>query len=242
MLRVLKNQQTITEARGELRKLGLDTSRGWSRLRFSVFWMLRFRMVPEPVAVIKSWDVLQMTQTVMKHVTDRNALIYEMGSYNSEISLALWRSGFRNIRASDFNPLGRAIRWYGNRIAFHAENFYEPAVELGSCAAIVALSVIEHGYDRENLVRTVDRLLRPGGVFCCTTDYHEEKIEVPITFCAFNLSFLIFSKNDILDLLESFAKVGIFPIESPEWGSSDNPVHWEGYQYSSIFLALRKKS
>jgi SAM-dependent methyltransferase len=241
MLRVLKDMKTIHEARAELRKRGLDTTQGWRRFLFTRLWKLRYSKPPEPVSVIKSWDVLQMTDTILKYVPDKNALIYEMGSYNSEISLALWGSRYRNIRASDFNPLGHTIRWYWNRIDFRAENFYEPALEPGSCSAIVALSVIEHGYDRDQLVKTVDRLLKPGGVFCCSTDYHDPKIHVPDTFRAFDLSFLIFSRQDVQDLLDCFAKVGIEPIEPPEWGESENPIRWEGFQYSFVFFTLRKK-
>src|SRR5690348_15423763 len=116
MLKILHDEDQIRQARQELRRLGCDSSTGLRRKLFEACYALRFRTTPPAVAVNKSWDVLTMLETIKTVRPDRDAGIFEMGSYNSEIPLALWSSGYRRIRASDFNPLGRCIRWYGNRI------------------------------------------------------------------------------------------------------------------------------
>lgn len=124
MIRVLESQEQIQASRRRLNELGVDTSRGLSRRLFQLLFALRFRRLPGPVAVNKSWDVLTMLETIQEHFPDKASRIYDMGSFNCEIPLALWRRGYRDIRAADLNPLGRCIRWYGNRIDFHCEDFY----------------------------------------------------------------------------------------------------------------------
>ena len=132
MLRVLKNRQMIVEARKRLAELGCDSTRGFARTRFQMSYLLRFRKAAPQVAVNKSWDVLSIVEAVEKYCPDKRAQIFDMGSYNCEAPLALWWRGYRNIRAADLNPKGRCIRWYGNNIDFHCEDFYRPALADGS--------------------------------------------------------------------------------------------------------------
>ena|GEM_PF-3431333 len=240
MIRVLKALSDIAAGRGQLREAGLDSSRGWWRARFSLFWRVRFRGTPEPVAVNKSWDVWTIYQVILAHLPDRSARIFEMGSYNSEISLVLWKAGYRNIRASDFNPLGRAIRWYGNRIEFRSEDFYNPDLPSGSVGAMIALSVIEHGYDQAKLIETACRLLSPGGLLLMTTDFREDGATVPADLRPFGLSYRVFSRVDIESLIRDAAAAGLELIEPPEWGASDYPIHWEQFQFTFILLGFRK--
>jgi SAM-dependent methyltransferase len=240
VIRVLASAAQVAEARANLRAAGLDTSRGWRRAMYALRWRLRFRRAPEPVAVNKSWDVWTMYRTVLEHAPDRAARVFEMGSYNSEIPLALWRAGYRDIRASDFNPLGRAIRWYGNRIDFRCENFYAPDLAPASVDVMTALSVIEHGYDREKLVAAAARLLKPGGLFLFTTDYREEGATVPDTLRPFNLSYRVFSRADIESLVRAAGAAGLELLGAPEWGESEYPVEWQGFRFTFLFVALRK--
>jgi SAM-dependent methyltransferase len=182
-----------------------------------------------------------MYRAALEHAPDRTARIFEMGSFNSEIPLVLWRAGYRNIRASDFNPLGRAIRWYGNRIDFRCEDFYAPDLEPGSVGVMTALSVIEHGYDQARLVATAARLLEPGGVFLFTTDYREEGHAIPDHVRPFGLSYRVFSRADIESLVRDAAAVGLELLAPPEWGPSEYPIEWEGRRFTFVFVGLRKR-
>ncbi|MCS7271938.1 MAG: class I SAM-dependent methyltransferase [Gemmataceae bacterium] len=181
-----------------------------------------------------------MYQVVTTHVPDRNTLIFEMGSYNSEIALVLWQAGYHRIRASDLNPLGRAIRWYGNRIEFHCEDFYNPALPPASVGVMTALSVIEHGYDQDKLLHVATRLLVPGGLLLITTDYHEKGIVIPSDFRYFGLPYHIFSRDDIDNLIQSAASVGLELLGTSEWEPSEYPIRWEGWQFTFIFVGFRK--
>jgi SAM-dependent methyltransferase len=240
MILVLKDSAQIAQAREQLRVAGLDTSRGWRRAMYSLRWRVRFRCAAEPVAVNKSWDVWNMYQAATAYAPDRSARVFEMGSYNSEIPLVLWRAGYRSIRASDFNPLGRAIRWYGNRIDFRCEDFYNPDLPPASVGIMTALSVIEHGYDQAKLVATASRLLAPGGILLLSTDYREDGAHVPDDFRAFGLSYRIFSRADVESLVRDAAAAGLELISAPEWGPSDYPITWERWRFTFLFAGFRK--
>jgi SAM-dependent methyltransferase len=240
MLRVLQTGQQIEDARKGLRARGCDMSVGWRRTLFEALYRARFRVpAPEP-AINKSWDVLTMLDLIEHELPDRRSRLFDMGSYNCEIPLALWQRGYRNIRAADFNPLGRSIRWYGNRIDFHCEDFYKPAIGEGTLDGITALSVIEHGYDEERLLRTLSTLLRPGGIACLTTDYREQKIEVPADYRIFGLTWRVFSRAEIERLVARATAFGLELVGDVRWSESELPVHFEGYAFTFALLALRK--
>jgi SAM-dependent methyltransferase len=241
MIRVLQNESQITQARENLQKASLDTSQGWWRKRYEYIHRLRMGCWPIPVAMNKSWDVWSMYTIIRDHVTDYRSQVFDMGSYNSEIPLVLSKSGYQNIRASDLNPLGRMICWYGRSIDFRCENFYEPDLAPQSVAAMTALSVIEHGYDQAQLIATAKRLLRPGGLLLITTDYHEEKIVIPDTFRPFDMSYQIFSKADVESLLHDANQAGFELVDSAEWANSEHPIRWEGMQYTFVMIGLRKR-
>lgn len=240
MLRVLKDQKTVDESRKKLAELGCDTSRGWRRAMFAALYRLRFRTAPPTVAINKSWDVLTMLEMFEKHLPDRQSRLFDMGSFNCEIPLALWQRGYRRIRAADFNPLGRSINWYGNGIDFHAENFYQPDVPAESLDGITALSVIEHGYDGDNLMKSVSRILKPGGIFALSTDYHEEKLEIPSDYRIFGLPYMIFCRREIEELIEHGRRYGLAPLGDLQWSSSDYPIHFLGRDMTFLFLAFQK--
>ena len=242
MIQILRDRKQIEAARASLRHAGLDTSRGWRRSLYSLRWTLRFRCSPEAVAISKSWDVWTISSAILKHSPDRTSQIFEMGSYNSEIGLALWQSGYRRIRAVDFNPLGRAIRWYGNAIDFRREDFYNPDLAPGSVGVMTAISVIEHGYDQAKLVSTAARLLKPGGLLLLTTDYREDGAKVPEDFRAFGLTYRIFSRADLESLVADAEKAGLEMIGPAEWSDSEYPIRWGDWQFTFAFVGLRKRS
>jgi SAM-dependent methyltransferase len=240
VIRVLKNDLEIQQARTILRAEGCDSSTGWWRTRYSLMYRIRFRCAPEPVALNKSWDVLQILRGIRSEHPDRSSAILDMGSFNSEILLSLWASGYRDLQAIDFNPLGRAIRWYGNNIRFSTGNFYASDFPASSLDAFTALSVIEHGWDQDQFLATAKRVLKPGGTFYVTTDYHREKLDVPEDFRAFGLSYRVFSQRDIENLVRAAEAQGFELIGDVQFSDSEYPIVWEGRKYTFLLLAMRK--
>lgn len=244
MIKTLKDKNQIETSRHELRRLGADSSRGFSRRLYQGLFFLRFRKPAEAVAVNKSWDVLQILKVIERHKPDRQSAIYDMGSYNCEIPLALWWRGYRKIFAADFNVIGRSIRWYANRIQFRHENFYESTIQKNSLDVITALSVIEHGFEQVNFFKVCHSLLKPGGLVLLTTDFRREKIEVPASFTIFNLSYMVFSAEDVRSLVKDAEANGFELLKNDaedDWESSENPIEFMGHRMSFIFLGFRKK-
>ncbi len=207
---------------------------------FSLRWRIRFRRAPEPVAVSKSWDVWAMYQAALAHAPDRTARVFEMGSYNSEIPLVLWRAGYHNIRASDFNPLGRGIRWYGNAIDFRYENFYDPDLAPGSGGGVMtAPPVIEHGYDQGKLIGTAVRLLETRRRLPVHHRLPRGGIAVPPEERWFGLPYWVFSRADIESLVWDAAVAGLELIAAGV-GVVRLSDRVEGRKFTFLFVGLRK--
>lgn len=243
MIKVLKNKKQIEDARLKLKEMGADSSTGWSRRIYQTLYFLRFRKPAEKVAVNKSWDVLNILQLIEKYKPERNSRIYDMGSYNCEIPLALWWRGYRNVFAADFNPLGRAINWYGNKIQFRQENFYQSTIPAFSLDVITALSVIEHGFEKVEFFKVCSHLLKPGGLVLITTDFHANKIPIDPEFKIFNLSYMVFSTEEIIQLVKEAEKNGFQLIahEGEErWDSSEYPIQFLDKKMSFILLGFKK--
>ena len=105
---------------------------------------------------------------------------------------------------------------------------------------ITALSTIEHGYDRDKLLGTAMRLLALGGVLLLTTDYCENKVDVPSSVRLFGLPYMVFSKDDVQDLIRAAGAFGLKPVGEICWESSKYPIEWLGYRMTFIFIMLRK--
>jgi len=240
MVRVLKDAEQIAAARRRLRDLGCDLSRGWRGRMFQLRYVLRYPPRIPRLELRKSWDVLTMLEHIKACKPDRQAVIYDVGSMNSEIPLALWASGYRNIYAADLNPLGRTITWYGNGIRFRREDFYETTLPGGSVDVITALSSLEHGYQQERFLQTAHRILRPNGLVVLTTDFRSEKLSVPEFLRPYGLSYLVFSRTEILNLIEAAGRFGFLPSGDVVWGDSEDPIACYGLRYTFVFLSLRK--
>lgn len=240
MLKILNKQSDIQDARDKMFTKRIDSSRGLHRLRFATFFALRFRREVPPVSTNKSWDVLNIVETIENVFPDKNIKIYDMGSYNCEIGVSLWLAGFRNIICADLNPLGRCIKWYGNNIDFRCEDFYTPSVPPGSLDVMTALSVIEHGYDQKKLLKSLSTFLKVGGIALLTTDYNEEKIAIDPNFRIFELSYMIFSKKEIESLVEEAKDYGLELITQAEWGKTETPIDFLNHKFSFILVGLKK--
>lgn len=236
MLDVLQDKRQIALAREQIvqKNVSLIDSRFRSLLK-------RFGL-SSGVAVgdfVKSWDVLRTLEFIESHV-DKAAPIADIGCYASEVLVALHKLGFSDVTGIDLNPKLNKMP-YQDRIRYEISDFKHTRFESGSFQAITSISVIEHGFEAEPLLKEMSRLLRPGGYFLASFDYWPQKIDTASTQF-FGMDWLIFSKDDVDALLATAAAHGLSPVGPLNYAGKDKPIHCAGKDYTFGLLALRKSS
>ena len=128
---------------------------------------------------------------------------------------------------------------HADRVRYHVSDFMSTPFDAGSFAAVTAISVIEHGYAPERLFAELGRLLRPGGYFIASFDYWPEKIDTGDTRF-FDLSWLIFSEQDVQQLISEAARHGLQAAGELNPAANERPIHCQGFDYTFGWLVLRK--
>ena len=187
--------------------------------------------------MVKSWDVDAAISYVRAHVA-KDAPVADIGSYASEVPVALHKAGYTNITGIDLNPeLGRMP--FADSIRYQICDFTKTPFPSASFAAITSISVIEHGFDADKLMQEMARLLKPGGFFFASFDYWPEKIPTGDTKF-FGMSWLIFSKQDVQSLIARAEKYGLHAAGDLVFEAKDRPIDCGGKQYTFAYLILQK--
>jgi len=235
---VLQRRADIDAALGRLRARGLQPRRGDGNWAWSLAHLLRTRHRPFRPDPIKSWDV-ELTIDAVIAAAEASERIVDIGAYHSAILPALARLRYRDLVGVDLNadllssPRRDFIQY--RRADFHAMPFLAD----GSCAAVTAISTIEHGWQGSQLLAEVSRVLRPGGIFAASTDYWPEKIETA-DVRPFGMSWTIFSLEDIRRLLDDAATFGLVPYGEVRLDAGAPVIHWSDRDYTFIHLVLRR--
>ena len=188
---------------------------------------------------VKSWDVLRTLEFIETHV-DKSAPVADIGCYASEVLVALCKLGYSELTGIDLNPRLSEMP-FQDRIRYEISDFKRTRFEPGSFQAITSISVIEHGFEAEPLLKEMSRLLRPGGYFLASFDYWPQKIDTASTKF-FGMDWLIFSKEDVDCLLATAAAHGLHPVGSMNYAGKDKPIHCAGKDYTFGLLVLQKSS
>jgi SAM-dependent methyltransferase len=104
---------------------------------------------------------------------------------------------------------------------------------------VTAISVIEHGFQREKLLAEISRILKPKGFFIASVDYWPEKIDTD-DVQAFGMDWTIFSKEDLSAFIREAAKYGLQPCGALEFDALDRVVKWKRKQYTFAWLVMQK--
>ena len=193
---------------------------------------------PRRPDVIKSWDVERTLDAIEEHVA-RDERVVDLGAHNSAIPFALARLGYRELDAIDF-AADLALGPRPDRIRYHVGDFHSmPFLPDASCAAITAISTIEHGWRGRDLLVEVSRVLRPGGIFAASTDYWPEKVYTEDR-SMFGLRWTIFSRAEITSLLADAASVGLLPIGRIQLDASEPVIDWNHRRYTFVHMVLGK--
>lgn len=233
-MKVLQNKLQISKARQEL------TNKGVSLLESPFRSLLRKYGVARGVAMgdmVKSWDVLATVNFLESHV-QKNDPILDIGCYASEVIVALHKLGFSNLTGADLNTDLRKMP-YQNAIHYEITDFMHTKFSDASFQAITSISVIEHGFDQQSLLKEMSRLLKPGGYFIASFDYWPEKIDTTGTKF-FGMDWKIFSKNEVVDFINAAAAYGFSPNGEMTYEGQDRPIACADRQYTFGWLVLKK--
>jgi len=235
-MKVLQSNAQVAVARQELKRKGASCIesplKSWLRRRGYVKGLVLGDEV-------KSWDVLETLNFLEQHL-QKNDPILDIGSYASEIIVALHKVGFRNLTGADLNPELNQMP-YQDSIKYEITNFMQTKFPDASFKAITSISVIEHGFDGPALLKEMSRLLQPGGYFISSFDYWPEKIDTTgIKF--FGMDWLLFSKQDVEDFIKLAASYGFAPVGDLSFSGQDTPIECGGKKYTFGWLVLKKSS
>lgn len=235
-LAVLQDRESINEARRTLiGKAASGIEPAWRRF-------IRKLGITRNIAVgdfLKSWDVLKTLSFLEEFVT-KNEPILDIGCYASEVIVALHKTGYTSLTGIDLNPQLQRMP-YHESIRYEVADFLHTNFDDASFKAITSISVIEHGFQCQALLKEMSRLLRPGGYFIASFDYWPEKIDTTgVKF--FDMDWLIFSKQDVAAFVKQAADFGLKPVGAIKYDAKDMAIDCGGKQYTFAWLALVKKA
>ncbi len=238
-MEVLQDKLQINKARQELDSKGAShVDAPDSRLKAL---MRKLGLVSGVIMgdMVKSWDVLATVNFIEKHVK-KNEPILDIGCYCSEILASLHKVGYSNLAGADLNPNLNKMP-YQDSIRYEVTNFMHTKFKDASFQAITSISVIEHDFNSQELLKEMSRLLKPGGYFIASFDYWPEKIDTTGTKF-FGMDWKIFSKDEVAKFVKEAAQYGLFPAGEMKFGGKDKPIDCAGKQYTFGWLALTKSA
>jgi SAM-dependent methyltransferase len=233
-LEVLAKSVDNIRARAEIRRRGLDFITPWFAqvlLRTHIFRGVNIGLLE------KSWDVLKALQFIEQHVS-KTTPILDLGAYASEVICSLHKMGFSDLTGIDLNP--SLVRMpYKQNIKYVTGDFTHTAFPSETFGAVTAISVLEHGFSAPKVFREISRILKTGGYLIGSTDYWPEKIDTSGVLMH-GLDWTIFSKNELLNLIEEAGKYGLVPVGQLNLEASEAAIRWLERDYTFAWFALQK--
>lgn len=184
----------------------------------------------------KDWDV-DRSRRVIERDYSRDAVILDVGAYNSAILWTLVRRGFRNLHGLD---LTERLRCAPRRqlIRYVVGDLYAAPFRSERFDVITALSTIEHGLDLTQLFPAIRRLARAGGLVVVSTDYWPEKISTD-GLRIFGRPWTIFSRGELEAMLRQAETFGLHLDGAADWTTGDRVIHWQGRHYTFVHIVWR---
>lgn len=231
---VLEKSVDNARARVELRRRGLDSVTPWFA---KVLHKTRIVRGVNVGLLKKSWDVLRTLQFIEQHVS-KTTPILDLGAYGSEVPCSLHKMGYSDLTGIDLNPDLRQMP-YQQSIRYVTGDFARTSFPEESFGAITAISVVEHGFCGPKLFRETSRILKTGGYLIGSTDYWPEKIDTKGVI-VYGLDWTIFSKSELLNLIEEAGKYRLVPVGPLHFEASVPTVNWFKRDYTFAWFAFRK--
>lgn len=233
-MEVLQRKSQIDGARRELVSIGASVIDPPLRALLRRFGIAPGLSVGDRV---KSWDVLATLKFLQKNVA-KDEPVLDIGCYASEAIVSLHQLGYTNLTGVDLNANLQRMP-YTESIRYEVADFMHTKFPDASFRAITSISVIEHGFRGQALLREMSRLLRPGGYFIASFDYWPEKIDTAgVKF--FGMDWLIFSKDDVAEFVAQAAAHRLFPVGELGYEATEKPIECGGRQYTFAWLVFQK--
>jgi len=236
MVEVLKSRTDIELARQELNRRKLSfTSPWWKRLaRKASVWNGM-----DVGDQLKSWDVLKTVHFIETNVP-RSASFLDLGAFASELPCILHKLNYSEVVGVDLNPDIRNMP-YARSVRYEVADFMHTPFASESFDVITAISVIEHGYNAQALLRELSRLLRPGGYFVASFDYWPEKIKSD-GIMIFGMDWRIFSEHEVRSFVQEAQEYGLMLPGNLDLDSAERAISCAGRDYTFAWLVLRKNT
>ena len=190
--------------------------------------------LPIMTDIPKNWDSLIALKIILKF-TDKDSKVFDAGGEIYSMILPwLFLYGYKNLLAGNLvfdKPIKRGSIIYRNC------DITKTKFDAATYDAITCLSVIEHGVDINEYFKEMSRILKPGGVLIVSTDYFETPIDTKGK-TAYGAPIHIFSKDEIVEILEIAAKFGLTPLFPIELGCDEKVVNWKKYDLNYTFIVL----
>lgn len=234
VMKVLQDRSQISKARKKLVNIGASfvESPVWSLIRKAR--LLRGFSIGDRV---KSWDVFLTLNFIESHVR-KNEPILDIGCYASEVIVALHKLGYSKLTGVDLNPNLMKMPCQDS-IRYEIGDFKRTNFKDASFQAITSISVIEHGFDGQSLLKEMSRLLKHGGYFIASFDYWPEKIDTS-EIKYFEMDWKIFSKEEVFNFITEAANYGLFSVGEMMPEGKEKPIECGGKQYTFAWLVLTK--
>jgi len=233
MTSVLKFKSEIKSARDEMRRSEISCLTPWIRKWLNTVGIFGGVTVGD---VVKSWDVRKTASFISDHLS-REIPVLDVGAFASEILPVLHRLKHSNLTGVDLNPRVKEMP-FTDHIRYEVADFMTTPFPDGSFGAITAISVIEHGFQSQRLLREISRLLRPGGYFVASFDYWPEKVDTT-GMEIFGMDWRIFSKAEVLAFIEEARAYGLSSCGEIDLDAKEKVIRWGGKDYTFAWLALQ---
>lgn len=234
-MQVLQSMKQVKDARNHLIQIKASCIEGSFSSLLRRFKIVRGLNLGD---FIKSWDVLETINFLDSQIKKTDPIL-DIGCYASEILPALHQIGYTNLTGVDLNPLVNEMP-YQKAIQYDVANFMYTNFQDSSFAAITSISVIEHGFSPEPLLREMARLLKSDGIFVASFDYSMKKIDTTGTKF-FGMDWLIFSKEDVIQFIDTAKGFGLTPVGELNYECLDFPIECAGKKYTFGWLVFKKQ-
>lgn len=235
-MQVLQNKLQISDARQELIDKGASFIDSPLSSAMRKLGLIRGVKMGD---LVKSWDVLSTINFLDSHVKKHEPIL-DIGCYASEVIVALSKLNYSNLTGADLNTDLEQMPCQGI-ISYETTNFMHTPFADSSFKAITSISVIEHGFDGEALLKEMSRLLQSGGYFIASFDYWPEKVDTT-GINIFDMTWTIFSKKEILEFINEAARYDLFPLDTMIFEGKEKVINCGGKQYTFAWLVLEKRA